>query len=110
MTTDEANGVCAEFMGWKFSTDGSGDYFYLERRWESDIYSESLDALVPVWEKLEPRSELIFDRFYDDEGDYWHVYFKDQKISITYTSLQEAACIATAKAIQELKENKNDTN
>ena len=64
----------------------------------------SLDNLVPAWEKLEV--EIHNTSFY---GDVWMIVlsFIDRELPsldwCTAKTLQQAAAIATAKAIQELK-------
>lgn len=115
MTPEEANKIIAEFMGYYFigvekkrvedlpcliltrKTDGERVYKY--------PYLESLDALVPVWGKL-GRVNFFFT-WYKDE---WEFVLTDvDKLAKTdyegireLGALQEAAAIATAKAILEL--------
>jgi len=117
MKTEEANKIIAEFMGHELycsegvlmginggrvgtSVDPSAFYVL-------PIYSKSLDALVPVWKKL--NLELMLDfilthgkmtvntwecRIYSNRGGS---LFKHEAITG-----QEAAAIATAKSIREL--------
>ena len=54
-------------------------------------YSKSLDSLVPVWEKI----GLLGDIEFNLKG----------TIGVQASSIQEAACLATAQAVLELKEN-----
>lgn len=70
-------------------------------------YSQSLDALVPVWEKLSGKD------FYDNVRLKICSKFPSAQIIIgeefksaieIQDSIQQAAAIATAKAIQELDE------
>jgi len=100
MKVEEANKIIAEFMGWEFSTDGSDDFFYLNRRWENNSYSESLDALVPVWEKLKLKP---YFREVDHKERGIGCYLGNCSIfEWSYgETIQEAAAKATAKAIKE---------
>jgi hypothetical protein len=132
MTPQEANKIIAEFM----DEEIRADYWRLEdiinkqdpelitiekieyaklrivNFFESDIvrYSESLDALVPAWEKL--KNDFIMDlrqHFGYHKGYKYFIrligrgdnsiYVKGEHVSF---SIQQAAAIATAKAIQEL--------
>lgn len=124
MKDKEINRVIAEYMGWvkqDFPTeneitftedqycDNSGEMFGISHF----NYTESLDALVPVWEKLNlkkisPRFAFSCSQkkpFYCeimysvDERDDWDGSF----YSIGKT-IQQAAAHATAKAILELKD------
>lgn len=112
MKPEEANKIIAEFMGWKPHLNlelielktGTN-----EARKEVD-YTQSLDALIPVWEKLPCFDLLInkhsngitvaFDSFdfetFDSNYEIWVKRMGKAK------TIQEAAAIATAKAIQEL--------
>jgi len=95
----ECNRIIAEFMGDDRIICPScryGGYDY------KDLYTRSLDALVPVWIKLN-----IVPEFFSNWLD-WHevecyiehnkLYFNSEK-----PTYQQAAAHATAKAIQELK-------
>lgn len=102
MTTKEANIIIAEFMG-------EEHYYYLHPRYggattdgEYDIcISDSLDALVPVWEKLKSFN-LEFGTNVNSE--YLCFYDTDRmNVGVSGHTIQEAAALATAKAIQELK-------
>lgn len=114
MTNEEVNKIIAEFMGWRIATDGSEDFFYLDRRWESNIYTESLDALVPVWEKLCPKLDFMTGIYIEPEiNGYLHeVGFYDDGgfgiercLSVKYKTIQEAAARATVKVILGIREN-----
>lgn len=67
-------------------------------------YYESLDNLVPVWEKLGKHLFLEFCRH--DVNDYHWATFCDNNLNIdedtVMVTIQQAAAIATAKAIREL--------
>lgn len=100
MTLEEANKTIAEYMGTTYrNTKHGNEIMYLG-------YSNSLDALVPVWEKLKVHEHVALDItnkevFVWEEGNYtcgWHSY------NSTGNTIQEAACLATAKAIKELND------
>ena len=107
MTTEEVNKIIAKYLG--------NDAIYNMKKCyrgsptEDDAYGallypfhESLDSLVPVWEKLkevmclDPCEKscvnMDYSGFYIDHGDF----------NAKAVTIQEAAAIATAKAIQEL--------
>ncbi len=84
MTDEEVNKIIAEFMG--------------EKIWEGILlYTESLDMLIPVWEKLNcsPMFNIYKGRVQCSLG-----FISERVIKNTYTL---AAAYATAKAIKELK-------
>jgi len=84
VTPQEANKIIAVFIGYRH--DGTKyDDMVLRGRYES------LDALVPVWMTI---GKIPKDF---DNGRHWDIdcFFEE--------SIQEAACIATAKAIQALE-------
>ena len=122
MNIEEANRVIAEYMGGPYS----GDFCQseTERDLRDDTNTElyctkailcnkcyelegncylSLDALVPVWEKLG-----VYPKFYSaGMGDIGCSFDNDEDFSGKLWSegtIQEAACIATAKAILQLRE------
>jgi len=91
MTTEEANKIIAEFMG------GSDLQIAF-----TGMYSHSLDTLVPVWDKMN-ENRVTLEHF----GNCSKGYSADLNLSHNYetysNTIQEAAAIATAKAIKELK-------
>ena len=95
MRPEEADKIIAEFMGLKhnmpFVSYKDSDTIV------SVEYSQSLDALVPVWEKLTGgKNHALWDclkNIIDDDESIW-------SISGNFT---QAAAIATAKAIKEIK-------
>lgn len=95
MTAWQADNIISNFMG---VTRG-----YYEENHYHENYSESLDALVPVWEKLKMKRVTLeyFNQSYRG-ADVNHCH-DHETISDT---IQEAAAIATAKVILELKEVK----
>lgn len=116
MGPEEANKIIAEFMGeGKFLGKDSPTCGY-------DVYwsgkaSQSLDALVPVWEKLDLSFQIDNYTCFDDHR-AWQVIFtglgykescamcgtvESRNILEEHRDLKKAAAIATAKAIQELK-------
>ena len=121
MTPSEANKIIAEHMGTKeiaiYYLDedkwcGGNSLEYTKQKCENyqrqglncelrervivtEAYTESLDALVPVWEKVGIAIKL--------NGS--HVHINDPRFFINEEGddMFEAAAIATAKAIRELK-------
>ena len=115
MTLEEANKIIAEYMGYELvdqphSMSRNPLKMTVKRKFEFEItaYSKSLDALVPVWDKL---------GYSKTQGIGFHRYKSGWQVGIgtilplihlsTSVTLQEAACLATAKAIKELKEKNN---
>jgi len=114
MIAREANKIIAEFMGRKFvSMTPECEYMCVIKSDEPNYekaYSTSLDALVPVWEKIHEQTLWNFEICSDTTEAFqiiWH-HFGINKVdyeSPLNMSIQEAAAIATAKAINEtLKE------
>ena len=95
----EANKTIAEYMwGNSVYIKAIHDEFYL-----------SLDALVPVWEKLNHCQKELFPRIINKkkaDTSYYKVSFfmygKYSFVEHESDDLKEAACLATAKAIKEL--------
>lgn len=113
MTDQEVNKIIAEFMG------ESAEKLRIEQYATSkesvsitlDFPYLSLDALVPVWEKLRGKisgyRNICIETDYlnfDEDGNFWRFGINcAPKISQTYESIQQAAAHATAKAILGLK-------
>lgn len=95
MKSEEANKIIAEFMGTGVWVPVDNDCGELET-----LYSWSLDALVPVWEKLDKKPICISQGINQCEGKWFVQYglFDGGERE----TIQEAAAIATAKAIQEM--------
>ena len=110
MNDNEVNKIIAEFMG------GYTDKYDEEYVTVVKPYTISLDALVPVWEKLDTFNKTTFEgillgycwgdkdlhtsSFVDyafGEMQHYHYYG-------SHNTIQQAAAHATAKAILELKE------
>ena len=108
MTDQEVNNVIAEYMGCTIDIEDGVEYISNDICQLGNLYTESLDALVPVWERLFLIDETFnIEMDYDDEhGFYWKCYFDKQVNYINQTSPQQAAAHATAKAIIEI----NKTN
>lgn len=110
-TAKQADKIIAEFMGTKYNhicIDYADKDKYL-----SDLYSESLDALVPVWEKLGDRFSMNYYReselHCDTNGVIHRFTFCDDMLSDTKEvvenyNVHQAAAIATAKAILVLED------
>ena len=66
MTNNEVNKVIAEYMGYKYQLINAvldSWWVHVEtKKWLKDEYTNSLDALVPVWEKLDTQMQLTFDK------------------------------------------------
>ena len=103
MEIQEANKIIAEYMG-EGSLINSMD-FDLKARLHVGRYSKSLDALVPVWEKLGSFMIELENKSPFHEGYLFDITLRPSGTFYTRTTartIQEAACLATAKAIQEL--------
>lgn len=120
MTAQEANKIIAEFLGWRlennnwilgdFEKDGhetgcpnTDEY----KDYAPNNYIRSLDALVPVWEKLKDFHNGEIDISLAPDEKHWVSidHFKDghcYSSSSRGETVQEAAAIATAKAIKEM--------
>lgn len=70
-------------------------------------YSKSLDSLVPVWEKLEYLPPKFERR---DDINMWLAYYGFDPDSTTglAETIQQAAALATAKAVQEIDNGKTE--
>jgi hypothetical protein len=102
LTDEIVNKGIAEFMG-GFLDKHDEDYVLTVMP-----YTESLDALVPVWEKLEAYKLDFEYEAYDKIGWFLDLtsrekYFKDTREDPLHLSIQQAAAYATYKAIKELK-------
>lgn len=113
METDkEVNETIAAFMGIKIKysqpteCDGCEDKYFMTESLNSNfytpncrVYTESLDALIPVWAKLKLRPD--FSTTID--GKYEVAWLKrDTDFMCSGVTMQEAASYATAKAIKIL--------
>lgn len=106
MEAKEACLIVAKFDGWKRVALGGGEGIWYLKVAETlriggliEKYL-SLDALVPVWEKLGDTSFCLYTigvGFFKCETPFSRVTEADTE------TIQEAAAIATAIAIQELK-------
>jgi len=118
MTTQEANKIIAEFMGFKVklyeTLKGAdiplnfGKYWkQIEGshapydQWEPVEYIYSLDALVPVWGKLGWFNKTVVMRNNDltDNKCSYEIAVKKGFFDAQAENYQKAAAIATAKAI-----------
>jgi len=103
MDDNEVNKIIAEFMGFVFCEDtlNWNHEFQATLIHEYDaMFTDSLDMLVPVWEKLGCYSELSF--FVCQHG-FACELLNEESIG---DSMEQAAAHATAKAILALKSNK----
>lgn len=117
MTTQEANRTIAEYMGGPYIGDACIDSVGIndgksycttseicERCEEIESYYLSLDRLVPVWEKLDFMVVELFARGYKDNKGAQITCLPShlRHYDLEGKTIQEAACIATAKAIESL--------
>lgn len=120
MTPQDANRTIAEYMGGPYIGDACTghdsanipmDYckkdYVCSYCFPIDSHYSSLDNLVPVWEKLNLPKIIELDiRDHNYAKGFGFRTYADLSYSIyedSSESIQEAACIATAKAIKELK-------
>lgn len=108
MIEEEINHIIAEFMeyGWDYE---NGEYYDLDSGAPITDFTESLDSLVPVWEKLEkqcPDFDTIRILPCSKTFDYIFWFHNFWEGEIRYhteaETIQLAAAMATAKAIMEL--------
>lgn len=106
MNNNEVNKIIVEFMDWEVYPTGNDVTGYSAKMKDGgyivELPTESLDALVPVWEKLN-----TFPMFDEDEKYLIELLTEDRFSEINYVwakadVLQEAAAHATAKAIISL--------
>lgn len=117
MELQEVNRIIAEYMGWKecgcdiklvpTPFQDECEECGLEFKWNEHLsarYHRSLDALVPVWEKLKYVNYFEFNL----HQTWFSLSISEKKGEWTEESwgketIQEAAAFATAKAIQSLE-------
>jgi hypothetical protein len=104
MKVEEANRIVAEFMGGPYEGDSAycdddSDDLIPEIEEKIKNHYVSLDALVPVWEKLSSSIQI----YHSPLNDYSVRTPFGQELSDKHETIQQAACIATAKAIKELE-------
>lgn len=107
MKDKEVNKIIGEFMGdERCLLDFSGVLFLVDPESQptdpdylQDAYTNSIDALVPVWEKIGVIPELDYNSKKDFQRCAY--YFGREVVG---NSFQQAAAHATAKAILELKD------
>ena len=103
LSVEEANKIIADYMGVNVSNG-----VIWSRTTCRAQYSDSLDSLLPVWQKLNLVSvDLCFQD--PDVTVYTVVELGGRESFWSYDkdlSVVERACVATAKAILNLKEDK----
>jgi hypothetical protein len=104
MTDEDVNKIIADYMKYPISNDGL-EIYVLDRRWEPlcEYFTDSLDALVPVWEKLHSYPMVDEDEKYLIEMLTEEVHLEVNYVWSKKDTIQLAAAHATAKAIKELK-------
>lgn len=108
MNKEEANKILAEYMGTEINPEDDSVFMEEEDYIVYDyLYSDSLDALVSVWEKLDIDGQAYdnYDREFMKHE--FRIYITNNRELLDFQgngqSIQEAAAIATAKAIQEIE-------
>ena len=112
MTPEEANKIIAEYMCYRLR-EGYSDRWCNEKGSCGEPDFISLDALVPVWEKLKENGVWLnklgnrnynqFCLFADKPTETYTPFSPFDFFEHIGETIQEAAAIATAKAIKELK-------
>jgi len=97
MTINEANKICAEFMGNTDPIPSNIDELSDKQKRVYLPYMHSLDSLIPIWEKLNQ-----FPNIYRYKSHY-QVSMAILGRYVVREILTEACVLATAKAIKELK-------
>lgn len=100
MNDNEVNKVIAEFMGNLNAVPVNINELSDRQKKIFLPYSHSLDALVPVWEKLRTNKNIRID-FWTSKNEYHCKLYPD--IWVSSKTFQQAAAHATAKIILELK-------
>ena len=105
MTWIEANNIIARFMGFKIAGSGFRYPKGIETKGylRAIGYDRSLDKLVPVWEKIGKMN--IYEMHIGSKPSF-AVKKKAYKIEEKRKTIQEAACVATAKVILEEQKEK----
>ena len=105
MEINESNKIIADYMGERVDVNTYGTQIGCVTCDHCEeyrvIYSDSLDALVPVWEKLECFIDISGRKNNKEKAEVFMPYMKTGLYE-TGETIQQAACIATAKAIQNL--------
>jgi hypothetical protein len=99
ITPEQANKIIAEFMGGHSKSPIIKFEFGDGVQHRPVNYFESLDALMPVWEKL----EFIDLRCAWIDNKYDFTLSLNDNYTYRGKTIQEAAAIATAKAIMEIE-------
>jgi hypothetical protein len=111
MTPQEADKIIAEFMGLRFVQlcDGESYAQPSDDNYERITYSKSLDALVPVLEKLKDKDFECFCWLNINKGTNSCEWKMNSRHGIEENeSPSVALAIATAKAIQEMGNGERD--
>lgn len=122
MDINEVNKVIAEFMEWEeHPVPDYDEHNFIYRNHNNEFvydieFTNSLDALVPVWEKLQEEAKKIDDPdglldfefsicdYSGTSGLYIESNWGRIDVSGHNKTIQEAAARTTAKAIMELGE------
>ena len=119
MNEIEINKTIAEFMCWEFVREDSDGFVWRENYGNSSYsskykydkntpieYTKSLDALVPVWDKLKIEMRLRINTIESSINECVVINSIDDRYLINQygETLQEAAAKATVKAIKALSQ------
>lgn len=107
MTNNEINKIIAEYMNLEIEFDEKIEQYITpsrDRWWSPVMFCNSLDSLVPVWEKL---GDVGFNMNFSKRkiDSLWEAHTNECMIRgwwIRCETIQQAAARATAKVIQEL--------
>ena len=121
LVLDHSNKIIAEFMGKRFYTIKEWNDVYGTKDEPSGCdglsfvicgYYNSLDNLTPVWKKLGVDFlNCAINCYTDDIGQYvnFKIFINEQKEKVgngNAQTVQAAACIATAAAIGEMRNDR----
>ena len=103
MTDNEVNKIIAEFMGYKEVITPVGLHWDTGNGHTNTLFTESLDALVPVWEKLKTNHTFMVNGSFVRNN--FSLFVEGRAIAACQNmkTLQQSAAHGTAKAILELK-------
>lgn len=107
MTDQEVDEIIADFMGYKLMHTSLGNHWKLPEGGVTNTrFTESLDALVPVWDKMGNKM-LHFGSGFDEQGNLYNCFQLrpaelDESVSSVKPTIFLAAAHATAKCIKEI--------
>ena len=102
MTNNEVNKVIAKYMGLTSLNERNIKGFV--GRADYKVYTEALDSLVPVWERLDRYAACGKQESQGFQATMLPTTVSNMASVYSMPSIQEAAAQATAKAIMALEE------